>query len=57
MIEVEKMPVKFNVKVGKVGNSLKVTIPEQIAAHLNLKKGDQVEMWADNSHVVLEKKA
>ena len=38
-----------------VGKSLKVTIPKELAEHLYLKKGDTVVMWADNSHVVLEK--
>jgi antitoxin component of MazEF toxin-antitoxin module len=54
---VMEMPVKFTLKIGKVGNSLKVTIPEQIAEHLSLEKGDTVTMWADNSHVIIEKKA
>jgi AbrB family looped-hinge helix DNA binding protein len=53
---VEQMPVKFEVSVVLVGKSLKVTIPKEICAHLDLKKGDIVLMWADNSHVVLEKK-
>ena len=57
VIEVEKMPVKFTVSVVLVGKSLKVTIPKELCEHLNLKKGDQVQMWADNSHVILEKKA
>jgi AbrB family looped-hinge helix DNA binding protein len=57
VIEVEKMPVKFTVSVVLVGKSLKVTIPKELCEHLGLKKGDQVQLWADNSHVVLEKKA
>ena len=50
------MPVKFEIKVVKVGNSLKVTIPIEIAKHLNIKKGDIVLMWVDNKHVIMEKK-
>jgi bifunctional DNA-binding transcriptional regulator/antitoxin component of YhaV-PrlF toxin-antitoxin module len=50
------MPVKFEVSVVLVGKSLKVTIPKEICAHLGLRKGDMVTMWADNSHVCLEKK-
>ena len=50
------MPVKFIVKVVQVGNSLKVTIPVEVARHLNIKKGDTVEMWVDNSHILVEKK-
>ncbi|MGD6850729.1 MAG: AbrB/MazE/SpoVT family DNA-binding domain-containing protein [Candidatus Bathyarchaeia archaeon] len=50
------MPVKFKISVVLVGKSLKVTIPKELAEHLELEKGDMVEMWADNSHVVLQKK-
>jgi AbrB family looped-hinge helix DNA binding protein len=53
--ELEGMPVKFKISVVLVGKSLKVTIPKELAEHLELKKGDNVVMWADNSHVVLEK--
>ena len=56
VIGVESMPVKFEVSVVLVGKSLKVTIPKEICTHLDLKKGDSVLMWTDNSHVVLEKK-
>jgi hypothetical protein len=54
--DVERMPVKFKVSVVLVGKSLKVTIPKELCEHLKLKKGDLVEMWADNSHLILEKK-
>jgi bifunctional DNA-binding transcriptional regulator/antitoxin component of YhaV-PrlF toxin-antitoxin module len=47
--------VKFEVSVVLVGKSLKVTIPKEICKHLALKKGDVVSMWADNSHVIIEK--
>lgn len=50
------MPVKFEISVVQVGKSLKVTIPVEISRHMNLKKGDIVEMWVDNSHVIMEKK-
>lgn len=56
VIGVETVPVKFEVSVVLVGKSLKVTIPKEICAHMDLKKGDSVLMWADNSHVILEKK-
>jgi bifunctional DNA-binding transcriptional regulator/antitoxin component of YhaV-PrlF toxin-antitoxin module len=51
------MPVKFEVSVIQNEKSLRVTIPKELAAHLELKKGDSVVMWADNSHVILEKKS
>ena len=50
------MPVKFEISVVLVGKSLKVTIPKEIANHLQLKKGDTVYMWVDNNHVIIEKK-
>ncbi len=50
------MPTKFKISVVQVGKSLKVTIPVEICEQLGLKKGDFVSMWADDSHVVLEKK-
>lgn len=49
------MPVKFEISVVLVGKSLKITIPKEMCKHLNLKKGDKVTMWADNSHAVIEK--
>jgi AbrB family looped-hinge helix DNA binding protein len=53
---VNDLPVKFEVSVVLVGKSLKVTIPKEVCKHLNLKKGDTVLMWADNSHLIIEKK-
>ena len=51
-----EMPVKFELTIGQVGKSLKVTIPVEITRHLNIEKGDTVEMWVDNNHIILEKK-
>jgi bifunctional DNA-binding transcriptional regulator/antitoxin component of YhaV-PrlF toxin-antitoxin module len=51
-----EMPVKFEVSVMEVGKSVRITIPIELKKHLELKKGDTVVMWSDNSHVVLEKK-
>lgn len=48
------MPVKFEVSVMQVGNSLRITIPKEIAKHLNFKKGDTVVLWVDNTHAILE---
>jgi bifunctional DNA-binding transcriptional regulator/antitoxin component of YhaV-PrlF toxin-antitoxin module len=50
------MPVKFEISVVLVGKSLKITIPIEIAKHMDLQKGDKVLMWADNSHLIAEKK-
>ena len=51
-----EMPVKFELIVGQVGKSLKVTVPIEVSRHLGIKKGDIVEMWVDNSHIIIEKK-
>jgi AbrB family looped-hinge helix DNA binding protein len=50
------MPLKIEVSVMQVGTSLRITIPKEVATHLDLKKGDTVAFWADNNHVFLEKK-
>jgi len=51
-----EMPVKFELSVMQVGNSLRITIPKEIAKYMQLKKGDTVELWVDNSRVIVEKK-
>ena len=53
---VMQMPIKFEVSVMQVGNSLRITVPKEVARHLQLKKGDRLIMYSDNAHVVLEKK-
>jgi AbrB family looped-hinge helix DNA binding protein len=50
------MPVKFEISVVLVGKSLKITIPKEVAAHLKIEKGDMVQLWVDNNHVIVEKK-
>jgi bifunctional DNA-binding transcriptional regulator/antitoxin component of YhaV-PrlF toxin-antitoxin module len=55
VFDVEVVPVKFKISVVLVGRSLKVTIPKEICEHLKLKRGDIVLMWADNTHVIIEK--
>ena len=50
------MPIKFELSVMQVGNSLRITIPKEVAKHLNLKKGDTVDLWVDNSHIIVEKR-
>lgn len=50
------MPVKFEISVVLVGKSLKVTIPKEVVSHLNLKKGDTVQMWVDDSRIIIKKK-
>lgn len=49
------MPVKFCLSVMQVGNSLRITIPKEVAKHLSIEKGDTVKLWVDNNHVIVEK--
>jgi bifunctional DNA-binding transcriptional regulator/antitoxin component of YhaV-PrlF toxin-antitoxin module len=50
------VPVKFEVSVMQVGSSLRITIPQELAKHLNIDKGDAVELWAENHRIMIEKK-
>ena len=50
------MSVKFQISVVQVGKSLEVTILVEVARHLKIEKGDIVEMWVDNHHIITEKK-
>lgn len=51
-----EMPIKFEVTANKVGNSLKITLPVEIAKYLSLEPGDKVEMWEQDNKIVLAKK-
>ena len=48
--------MKFELSVMQVGNSLRITIPVEVAKHLDIQKGDVVELWVDNQHIIVEKK-
>ena len=50
------LPVKFESSVMQVGNSLRITIPQEISKHLEIEKGDILEVWVDNHTILLEKK-
>jgi bifunctional DNA-binding transcriptional regulator/antitoxin component of YhaV-PrlF toxin-antitoxin module len=50
------LPVKFESSVMQVGNSLRITIPQEISKYLEIEKGDTVELWTENHSIVLEKK-
>ena len=39
----------------KIGNSLRLTIPPEIAEILKVRRGDEVEFGMDNGNVVLRK--
>lgn len=50
------MPVKFESSVMQVGNSLRITIPQEITKYLDIEKGDTMELWTENHSIILEKK-
>jgi len=47
------MPVKFKRKVFTSGGSLRINIPKAIADTLEITEGSFVEMWLNNSHIVI----
>lgn len=49
------MPVKFKMKLTKVGNSLRMVVPKEIAETLDLKPGDIVEVSLTNHQILVEK--
>ena len=50
------MSVKFEGTIKKVGNSLRINIPQEIANQLNLERGDAVELWVSNNNMIMEKR-
>ena len=49
------MPLTITVKLVKIGNSLRVTIPKDVIRTLNWKAGDILEIGSDNSHMTVSK--
>jgi AbrB family looped-hinge helix DNA binding protein len=49
------MPVRFEVKLAKIGNSLRVTIPKPIADALGLNSGETVAIWVTDSEIRIRK--
>lgn len=49
------MPVEFKISVVKVGNSLRMTIPKEIAQALDIDKGDIVLVSMTNGEMLVKK--
>jgi len=49
------MPLRIKVKVGKVGNSLRITIPKEVAEQLGIEKGDILLVGLTDSKILIEK--
>jgi bifunctional DNA-binding transcriptional regulator/antitoxin component of YhaV-PrlF toxin-antitoxin module len=50
------LPVKFESSVMQVGNSLRITVPQEISKYLDIKKGDILELWTNDHNILIEKK-
>ena len=50
------MPIEFEISVVKVGNSLRMTIPKEIARAMRVDKGDVLLVSMNNSEMVVRKK-
>ena len=49
------MPIEFKIKVVKIGNSLRMTIPKEIAEALNLAEGNVVGVSLDDCRIIVRK--
>jgi len=49
------MGVMIRVKISKMGNSLRMTIPTDVARILNLKDGDHVEVGVTDGDMIVRK--
>ena len=49
------MPIEFQIRVVKVGNSLRMTIPKQIARAMDLIKGDTLLVSMTNGDMIVRK--
>jgi AbrB family looped-hinge helix DNA binding protein len=47
------MSIKFKIRVVKVGNSLRITIPQEIAEAIRLKIGDLVNVSLEESRIIV----
>ncbi len=48
--------VKFTRSIFKSGGSYRTTIPMEIIRALNIKETDLLEIWIDDSQIILQKK-
>jgi putative addiction module antidote len=51
------LPLTISVKVVKVGNSLRMTIPREVTTALGIKAGDMLEVGLDDHSIIVKKSA
>jgi AbrB family looped-hinge helix DNA binding protein len=51
-----QVPIPFTVKVVKIGNSLRMTIPKQITDYLKIAEGDTLEIVVTDHTMTVKKK-
>jgi AbrB family looped-hinge helix DNA binding protein len=49
------VPTVFRVKLGKTGNSLKITVPRPIVEGFGWDEGDEIELLVTDSEIVLKR--
>ena len=49
------MPITLKRTVVKIGNSLRLTVPPEVAEILRIKAGDEVEYSSDNGNIFIQK--
>jgi AbrB family looped-hinge helix DNA binding protein len=49
------MPAEFRVRIGKVGNSLRIVIPKPAAEGLKWKEGTVLKLIVTDSEVIIRK--
>jgi AbrB family looped-hinge helix DNA binding protein len=55
MQEVVWMPITLRRKVVKIGGSLRLTVPPEIAQLLKIKEGDEIEFLSNNGDILIRK--
>lgn len=49
------MPVRFRRTVFKTGDSYRITIPMEIIRTLNIKDKEALQIWLNDSKIIMEK--
>jgi putative addiction module antidote len=49
------MPIQFKMKLARVGNSLRVTIPKPVADGMRLREGDTLAISVTDSEIRIRK--